>query len=195
MNVLELSDEALLQRAGSGEVRAFEDLYERFSPRLFGLVQKMLGDGAEAEEVLQECFVYLWDHARNYDPARSKAFTWATMIFRNRAIDRLRARGRRSRLAEAVQQEAEQQSWYETADHAGEQLQRAEAGSLVRRALGLLPVEQRRLIEQAFFTGHTHQAISEALGLPLGTVKTNIRRGLARLREMLTREEEGGFVS
>lgn len=178
-----ISDETLLQRAGSGDMRAFEQLYDRYSPRLLGLLRQMLVDEREAEDVLQEGFLYLWDHARNYDPARSKAFTWSVMIFRHKAIDRMRALGRRSRLAEsaAVEQAVLENSVMGTA----ETVVMKDRQKQVHAALQALPGEQRKLIEFAFLKGLTHHAIAESLGLPLGTVKTNIRRGLLRLRDLM----------
>lgn len=183
MTSSELSDETLLQRAGGGDTRAFEQLYDRLSPRLFGLLRQMFNDEREAEDVLQEGFLYLWDHAANYDMTRSKAFTWAVMIFRNKAIDRLRALGRQSRALEAAA--VESATLEHTHDAADVELESKDRSIQVRSALGTLPQEQRRLIEFAFIKGITHQAIAESLGLPLGTVKTNIRRGLLRLRDVL----------
>ena len=94
----EYSEEELLQRAGRGDARAFDRLYDLLSPRLFGLLRQMLTDEREAEDMLQDGFVQLWSKASDFDPSLSKAFTWAVMIFRHKAIDRMRALGRRNRL-------------------------------------------------------------------------------------------------
>lgn len=178
----EISDETLLQRAGTGDTRAFEQLYDRLSPRLLGLLRQMLDD-TEAEDVLQEGFLYLWDHARDFDPSRSRAFTWSVMIFRHKAIDRMRALGRRSRLMDAA---AVEQAVLETASvGTAETVDMKDRQKQVHAALNELPGDQRKLIEFAFLKGLTHHAIAESLGLPLGTVKTNIRRGLLRLRDLL----------
>lgn len=183
MSQPELSEEELLQRAGRGEARAFDQLYDRLAPRLFGLLRQMLYDEREAEEVLQEGFVQLWERAPGYDPERSKAFTWAVMIFRHKAIDRMRMLGRRNRLVESSQ--LEQTTLGDSSPAADEAVQDAERGEAVRQALNELPKEQRQLIECAFLKGLTHHVIAESLGMPLGTVKTNIRRGLLRLRDLL----------
>lgn len=177
------SDEAILGRVGRGDEAAFSDLYDRFSGRLFGLIRQMIGDEKEAEDVLQEGFVYLWQHAAQYDRTKSKAFTWAVMIFRNKAIDRLRARGRRERLDERAATELPLLSG--TAPGADEAAESSDRSQIVRRALLSLPDEQRRLIEFAFLKGLTHHSIAESLGIPLGTVKTSIRRGLLKLRDLL----------
>ncbi|MHB1080865.1 MAG: RNA polymerase sigma factor [Prosthecobacter sp.] len=180
----ELSEEELLQRAGSGDSRAFDQLYDRMAPRLFGLLRQMLHDEREAEDILQDGFVLLWESASTFDPERSKAFTWAVMLFRNKAIDRMRMLGRRNRLVDSA---ALEQSTLGASFQAGveEEVIAHERGLVVGAALNELPKEQRQLIEFAFLKGLTHHVIAESLGIPLGTVKTNIRRGLLRLRDLL----------
>lgn len=182
--VIRESDEDLLKKVAAGDEAAFSLLYDRFAAPLLGLVRKIVDDPQESEDVLQEGFVHLWERARNFDVTRSKAFTWSVMIFRSKAIDRVRARSRRVRLAEQVAGELPLLTGGgETrGDVAADQQDRT---GLVRRALLALPQEQRRLIEFAFLKGVTHQGIAETLGVPLGTVKTSIRRGLMRLRDVL----------
>lgn len=180
------TDETLLQKVAGGDERAFSELYDRFSTPLFGLMRQMLDDVHEAEDLLQDGFVNLWDKAASYDSTKGKAFSWAVMIFRNKAIDRLRARGRRARLTERAAEEPDLWTREATqrADDAADDVDRA---SMVRKAMVALPTEQRKLIELAFLKGLTHHGIAESLGLPLGTVKTSIRRGLLRLRELMKR--------
>ncbi|MDH4476019.1 MAG: sigma-70 family RNA polymerase sigma factor [Verrucomicrobiaceae bacterium] len=183
------SDEELMQGVAATDERAFQTLYDRFSPPLFALLRQMLDDEKDAEDVLQEGFLYLWDRAKNFDPSRAKAFTWATMIFRHKAIDRIRSQGRRHRMTERAAIELPTllgSSPAQADDEASAQDHR----SLLAKALQTLPSEQRSLIECAFLKGLTHHSISESLGLPLGTVKTNIRRGLIRLRDIL----QGGLA-
>lgn len=184
MSQPQITDEDLLQRAGRGDARAFEQLYDRMAPRLFGLLRQMLHDEREAEDVLQDGFVLLWERASTFDPDRSKAFTWAVMLFRHKAIDRMRMLGRRNRLVDSAILE---QTTLASSVHAStvDGVLAAERGMVVREALNELPKEQRQLIEFAFLKGLTHHVISESLGIPLGTVKTNIRRGLLRLRDLL----------
>lgn len=180
------TDETLLQKVAGGDERAFSELYDRFSAPLFGLMRQMLDDVHEAEDLLQDGFLNLWDKAASYDSTKGKAFSWAVMIFRNKAIDRLRARGRRARLTERAAEEPDLWTREATqrADDAADDVDRA---SMVRKAMVALPTEQRKLIELAFLKGLTHHGIAESLGLPLGTVKTSIRRGLLRLREVMKR--------
>jgi RNA polymerase sigma-70 factor (ECF subfamily) len=184
MSQPELSEEDLLQRAGRGDSRAFDQLYDRMAPRLFGLLRQMLHDEREAEDILQDGFVLLWERASTFDAERSKAFTWAVMLFRHKAIDRMRMLGRRNRLVDSA---ALEQSTLGASFQAGadEEVQAHERRLVVGEALNELPKEQRQLIEFAFLKGLTHHVIAESLGIPLGTVKTNIRRGLLRLRDLL----------
>jgi RNA polymerase sigma-70 factor (ECF subfamily) len=179
------TDEAILQRVAARDQAAFAELYDRFSGALFALARRILNDDQEARDALQDGFIYLWDKAADYDPIKSKAFTWAVIIFRHKAIDRLRSIRRRQRLNEAVTEELlplDEAPSSERADHA---VDRAERATLVRKALTSLPETQRRSIEWAFLKGYTHHQLAEEFGEPLGTVKTNIRRGLLRLRDML----------
>lgn len=184
MSQPELNDEELLQRAGRRDMRAFEQLYDRLAPRLHGLLRQMLHDEREAEEVLQDSFVQLWDRAPGFDPARSQAITWAAMIFRHKAIDRMRMLGRRNRLVESASLEHSALDGDAPAGTDAE-LETSERAAVVREALRELPKDQRQLIEFAFLKGLTHHVLAESLNLPLGTVKTQIRRGLLRLHELL----------
>ena len=176
-------DAQLLVRIASGDEVAFGALYDRFSPGLYSFILKMLRDEKEAEDVLQEGFAHIWRRASTYDPARSGAFTWAVMILRNKAIDRLRVRQRIERTFEKATIEF---SHFPEADEssAGE-AERRDQGALVRSALQEIPEEQKQAVELAFFTGLTHEQIAERLGAPLGTIKARIRRGLLKLRDFL----------
>jgi RNA polymerase sigma-70 factor (ECF subfamily) len=184
MSQPELNEEDLLQRAGRGDTRAFEQLYDRTAPRLFGLLRQMLHDEREAEDILQDGFVQLWERASTFDPERSKAFTWAVMLFRHKAIDRMRMLGRRNRLVDSAILE-QTTLGAASQNNVHDEVEAGERGVVVREALNELPKDQRQLIEFAFLKGLTHHVIAESLGIPLGTVKTNIRRGLLRLRDLL----------
>lgn len=177
------TDEALMDRVARGDEAAFAKLYDRFSGPLYGLAKRILQDEQEAREALQEGFLYIWEKASGFDATKSRAFSWAVMVFRNKAIDRLRASRRRLKLTDAATLNAiDVSSEPVRADRAMDLAERAES---VKKALRGLPDEQRRCIEWAFFRGYTHHQLSEALGAPLGTIKTNIRRGLQRLRDMM----------
>lgn len=173
----------LLARIAAGEEAAFAKLYDRFSPGLFSLVMKMVRDEKEAEDVLQEGFSHIWRRASTYDPLRSSAFTWAVMILRNKAIDRLRIRQRQQRTVDCVTEEFAHS--VDAAEQTTEVVDRREDGALVRSALREIPADQKAAIELAFFAGLTHEQIAEKLDAPLGTIKARIRRGLLKLRDCL----------
>jgi RNA polymerase sigma-70 factor (ECF subfamily) len=176
-------DAQLLARIATGDEAAFGALYDRFSPGLFSLVLKMVHDEKEAEDVLQEGFSHIWRRASTYDPARSSPFTWAVMIVRNKAIDRLRVRQRWDRTLEKAT--AEFSHLPPSEETAAEEAERRDQSKLVHSALTQIPAEQKQAVELAFFSDLTHEQIAEKLGAPLGTVKARIRRGLLKLRDFL----------
>ena len=173
------SDFALLERIAGRDAGAVGELYDRHSRLLYGLILRIVRDRSEAEEILQEVFVLVWNRVTTYNPALGPPAAWLVGIARNRAIDRLRANSARRRAIESAPIEVESNENPETDAVVGEQ-QRA-----IRQALETLPREQRDLIEEAYFLGFTHSELAERHKLPLGTVKTRIRTGLLALREQL----------
>jgi RNA polymerase sigma-70 factor (ECF subfamily) len=169
----------------SGDDKAFASFYDRFAPGLFSMIYAILHDQKESEDVLQEAFVQMWKRVETYDASRSSLFTWAIMISRHKAIDRLRSRQRQTRLAEAVASETDDLAASAPADRADNALARSDERERVRAAMAELGDGQREAIELAFFAGLTQRQIAEKLGAPLGTVKARIRRGLLALREVL----------
>jgi RNA polymerase sigma-70 factor, ECF subfamily len=184
----QIADREMIARIGRGDQSAFSALYDRLSGPLYSLALKILGDASDAQDTLQEVFVQIWSRAGTYDPEKSSVFSWAVLLTRSRAIDRLRARDRRLRVvvASATDQgkvaEATNASMVESAADTAE---RSDDASRVRYGLNNLPSEQRQAIDLAFFGYLTHHEIAAQLGQPLGTVKARIRRGLLRLREQL----------
>ncbi len=183
-------DAALVRQMSSGDEAAFATFYDRFAPGLFSMIYAILHDSKESEDVLQEAFVQMWKRTATYDATRSSLFTWAVMIARHKAIDRLRSRQRQTRLSEAVANETEPFAVSAPSDQADNALVRTDERERVRAALSQLGEAQREAIDLAFFGGLTQTQISERLGAPLGTVKARIRRGLLALREVL-----GGVAS
>ena len=171
----------LLKHVAAREAEALAEFYDQTVGPLFSLAVRLLGDPAEAEEVIQDVFVQIWDKAAVFDSALGTPFHWAMSITRHRAIDRLRARQRRGLLLERWEQQAE--DIFPEAD--ASQTMGADEAGLVRAALQALPAEQKQAIEMAFFGGLTHLEIATALNEPLGTIKARIRRGLMKLRETL----------
>ena len=175
----------LVRQINGGDEHAFATFYDRFAPGLFSMIYAILRDQKESEDVLQEAFVQMWKRTATYDARRSSLFTWAVMISRHKAIDRLRSRQRQSRLAEAIANEPEERKATAPAERADNLLVQSDERERVRTALAQLGAAQREAIDLAFFAGLTQTQISEKLGAPLGTVKARIRRGLLALREML----------
>ncbi|MBS0663410.1 MAG: sigma-70 family RNA polymerase sigma factor [Verrucomicrobia bacterium] len=179
------ADAELLGRSAQGDREAFAELYDRFARPLYSTALRITGNPAEAEDVLQDVFLTLWEKARAFEDSRGSAFAWAVTLTRHRAIDRVRQRSRRSELlSEATAEEAGTQPAPAGPDAAGA-LSASEHADAVRAAVKSLPPEQRRALELAFFDGLTQAEISAALRQPLGTVKARIRRGLIRLREIM----------
>jgi RNA polymerase sigma-70 factor (ECF subfamily) len=176
----------LMTRVVAGDQAAFSALYDRLSGPLFSLALQMLGDRVEAEDALQEVCLQLWRRAANYDANKSSVFTWAVMMTRSKAIDRLRARGRRQRVvADSIEEVEKGPELASEADDAADTSERNDEAARVRSALRALPNEQKEAIEMAFFRDMTHAEIAEEKGEPLGTIKARIRRGLLRLRDGL----------
>jgi RNA polymerase sigma-70 factor (ECF subfamily) len=180
------ADLALVRRIAAGDQEAFSPLYDRLVKALFSMACQILGDSAEAEDTLQEVCVQIWRRASTYDPERSTVFTWAVMITRAKAIDRLRARGRRARLATTAAEEGDDtEALFSRTPDASHVSAIKDDAARVRSALQLLPGDHRRVIEMAFFGEMTHAEIAQQMGAPLGTIKARIRRGLLRLRDGL----------
>ena len=176
-------DALLLEGVARGDERAFADIYDHYSPILLGLLLRILHSRAEAEDVLQEVFLQIWQQARSFDAARGRPFTWLVTLARSRAIDRLRSVDARRRAAERSAADAPADgAAVETADDAAE---RSEQGEIVRGALAELPAEQRRALLLAYLGGLSQTEIAAAEGLPLGTVKTRTRAGLKKLSGLL----------
>jgi RNA polymerase sigma-70 factor, ECF subfamily len=184
----QLSDDILAARVAQGDSTALEILYDRHAPTIQGISLKIIGDGAAAEEVLQETFWRVWQSAATYQPQRGSFTGWLFRIARNLAIDTYRRRSVRpqtiTRLPDAspILDQVSDPSM-----DVPEQVQLKLKIQQVRNALRVLPPEQRKVIEMAYFYGLTRQEISQATGEALGTIHTRARLGLKKLREELER--------
>jgi RNA polymerase sigma-70 factor (ECF subfamily) len=176
----------LIHAVARGDEQALASLYDRYGPVLYGLLLRMLRDRGEAEDVLQELFLQVWQRAASFDATRGRVFTWLVTLTRSRAIDRLRSTRARARAAHASAEGSQEPSADALVDAA-----RAEEGEAVRGALLSIPEEQRRALLLAYFEGLTQTEIAARLGQPLGTVKTRMRSGMSKLRELLRARVEG----
>ncbi|MGI9385162.1 MAG: RNA polymerase sigma factor [Methyloligellaceae bacterium] len=174
---------ALLASVAEGDREAFTSLYAATSDRLLGIAVKMLGHRDLAEEVLQEAFLAVWQKAGSYRPVLGAPMAWLTTIVRHRAIDRLRLMGRSSEIAAGGDTDLDALL--------PDQGVRPESTILLRKSilecLQGLKQKQRDVILLSFFYGYTHEELSSRTGAPLGTVKSDVRRGLTDLRGCLDR--------
>ena len=183
------NDVALLKAIAAKDEAALAQLYDRYRVILFGLLMRILNNREEAEDVLQELFLQVWRKAADFDESRGRPFTWLVTLGRSRGIDRLRALASSERVAEAGAREVAE----EISDAAADAFKSEQRG-LVSDALAKLPDEQKRPIMLAYFDGLTQTEIATRLGAPLGTVKTRMRTGMLRLRELLAGQGESfGF--
>ena len=172
-----------LQHAGRGEKAALESIYRATSAKLFGICLRILKDRQEAEDVLQTVYVSVWQRAGTFDSGRASPITWLATLARNRSIDRLRTL-RRSASFEPVEAAGE------IADDRPDALASLESREDARRlngCIGELEDRTARAVRSAFFDGATYSDLAERAGVPLGTMKSWIRRGLMKLKECLER--------
>lgn len=177
----EESQAQLLRRIATGDVEALSQFYDQTAAALFSVAVRLLDDPAEAEEVIQDVFVQIWEKAAVFDRTLGSAIHWALSITRHRAIDRLRARQRRARLIDELESTNVAEAALES--HAGRL--GGDETAIVRQALDDLPPDQKQALLMAFFEGKTHIEIAEILHEPLGTIKARIRRGMLKLRDSL----------
>lgn len=175
-------DRRLLVRLAQGDEGALSELYDRYSSMLLALAMRVVGEYAEAEEVLQEVLLQAWRQAERYNPERSSVSTWLVMMTRSRAIDRIRSRNVVDRTLVAAQ--AEEYKVHESPQGAKSVLHEERAVRL-RDELAKLPAEQRQVLELAFFSGMTQREIAAETGIPLGTVKTRTLLAMKKLRAAL----------
>jgi RNA polymerase sigma factor (sigma-70 family) len=175
MSAVTLSDESLIAGMAAGDTDAMAAFVRRFQARVYGLALAVVDDPGLAEEVAQDAFMRAWRHAATYDPRRGRVPTWLLTITRNLAVDAIRLRRDRPidperLMAELITEVGEPEY---------------EGNEQLRAGLRALPADQARPIVLAVVYGLTAKEIADLEGIPLGTAKTRIRRGLARLREAL----------
>ena len=167
-------DLALVSAIRSGDQNAMASLYDRYSPVVYSVALRVLGDTGAAEDIQQDVFMQLWRNPGAFDASRGNLGAWLAVITRNRAIDALRKR--------RPETDAEDVVLSVMPDMAGE-ADRSRVAEKVRGVLVAMPASQRSALEMAYFEGMTHTEIAAKTGEPLGTIKTRIRAGLIALRK------------
>jgi len=183
-----LDDEELMQRLSYRDLEAFTALYDRYGALVYSTTLRIVRDVHLAQDMVQEIFLRLWRKPDSYVAQRGRFSTWLTSVARNRAVDEIRSRNRRYRHETASPEQQERELPDAGDNDPALTAELADQRRLILAALAGLPVEQRQVIELAYFRGLTQQEIAESLGQPLGTVKTRIRLGMQKLRAALTLE-------
>lgn len=173
---------ARIAQVAAGDQTALAQFYDMTNRLAFGLILRLLGDRATAEEVLLDVYSQVWRQAGNYSRERGTPLAWLMTIARTRALDRLRAGRQEMQRKESLEVVADARSLAASPEDTAAS---GEHQRLVRRALAALPLEQRQIIELAYFSGLSHSEIAAHLGQPLGTVKTRTRLGMLKLKELL----------
>ena len=180
------ADRELVARAATGDERAMSDLYDRYGTVLYAVAYRVVGQRADAEEVVVEAFTQAWRDASRFEAARGSVAAWLTMIARSRALDLVRARGRRDKLAaRAALSGLDAGPAPSAGENPADRAEDDERRRMVRQAIEALSPPQRQAIELTFFEGLSQSEIAARLNEPLGTVKTRVRLGMQKLRESL----------
>jgi RNA polymerase sigma-70 factor, ECF subfamily len=175
---LQQLDFSLIQRIIQQDHAALSALYDRYARVVYSVAYRSLGSVEESEEVVMDVFAKVWITAASYNCEKARVDSWIFMMTRSRVLDRLRSKQRRAKVTEAI-------TVFETTTttaNASYNLEMAERRNQVITALASLPIEQRQVLEMAYFQGWSQREIAEQTGLALGTVKTRIRLGLEKLR-------------
>ena len=171
--------EAILKRIADGDQNAVQDCLKAYGGLVWSLARRMLRNTDEAEDAVQEIFVDIWRNAGRFDAEQASETTFVAMIARRRLIDKIRFANRR------ISPDSLEDILAEPAGSSGKEMQTLVEGREAMKALQELRPEQRQVLQLSIIHGLSHQEIAEATGMPLGTVKTHVRRGLLQVREIL----------
>ncbi|MDQ1597148.1 MAG: polymerase sigma-70 factor, subfamily [Microbacteriaceae bacterium] len=173
--------ESLLARVAEGDQQAFGELYDQISPRVFGLIRRLLVDHAQSEEVTQEVFLEIWQSATRYQPSRGGATTWILTMAHRRAVDRIRSSqsGRDRDVKIGIR------DYVAEYDNVAETVETTIENERVKEALSQLTELQRQAVTLAYYGGYSHSEVAAMLSVPIGTVKTRLRDAMIRLRDEL----------
>jgi RNA polymerase sigma-70 factor (ECF subfamily) len=185
----QLDDLALHRRLRAGDRGAFEDLYRRYAPVAYGLAARVTGQPSLAQDVVQDAFLAVWRAPEAYDPSRGPFRTFFLSLVHHRAVDTVRREERLRRRAERSLNPAPAEG-EDVAEAIAEESWLRARREEVRRGLGTLPEDQRKVVEMAYFGGYTQVQIADELGIPLGTVKTRTLAAMRKLRRVIRPEHE-----
>ena len=171
--------QAILKRIADGDRSAVQDCLDKYGGLVWSIARKMLRNTDDAEDAVQEIFVDIWKNANRFDEARASETTFVAMLARRRLIDRIRYSTRR------ITADSLDDVLLEPFTSSDQQMQMAAEASQAAEAMRSLRPEQQQVLRLSIIQGMSHQEISEATGMPLGTVKTHARRGLLQVREYL----------
>jgi RNA polymerase sigma-70 factor (ECF subfamily) len=173
--------ETLLAQIAGGDQAAFGALYDEISPRVFGLIRRLLVDHAQAEEVTQEVFLEIWQNAARYEPGKGGASTWILTMAHRRAVDRIRSSqsGRDRDVKIGIR------DYVSDYDNVAEAVETTIEHERVKEAMSQLTELQRQAVTLAYYGGYSHSEVATMLSVPIGTVKTRLRDGMIRLRDEL----------
>ncbi len=175
------SKEELLGRVATGDQQAFAALYDQVSPRVFGLIRRLLVDHSQSEEVTQEVFLEIWQNATRYEPTKGGALTWILTMAHRRAVDRIRS----SQSSRDRDVKIGIRDFVADYDNVAETVEVTIEHERVKEAMSQLTELQRQAVTLAYYGGYSHSEVSEMLKVPIGTVKTRLRDGMIRLRDEL----------
>ena len=179
------NDIMLLERISRRESSALSELYDRHSALLYSIIIRILKEKAEAEDILQEVFITVWERAEKYDKQLGSPSAWLARVARNRAVDRLRSKNYKTRSKEADIKNVHDVFSADYSASPEHQVMLSSQQEDIMIALTTLSKEQKELIEFAYFRGYTQSELAEHFRLPLGTVKTRIRTAIIILRQKL----------
>jgi len=179
------SDVDLMLAIQTGDADALSQLYDRYTGIVKALILRIIHNDAEADDLLQEVFLEIWNHAKNFSPQKGKPLGWMITLTRRRAIDALRKKQAYNRAEERLQAEPERQplAWVENVTD--KQIQAGDTRAIMAKVINSLPEAQQQVIELAFFQGMSQREIASHTNIPLGTVKTRLELGLKKIYDGL----------
>ena len=176
-----INEKELLPKIADKDEEAFSELYKRFSQVVYNLSYRVVKNKSDAEEVVQKVFVQIWNKAENYDQGRGAVSTWIMNITRSRAIDKIRS------LKKTRNNISMDDTFLQFISPKGFIIEDAkEKREIIKEALSKIPPEQKTVVETIYFEGYTHSEAADYLDIPIGTVKTRLRLGILKLKDLIS---------